>query len=1217
MDFIRWSMDRPVSVTVGVLLIVLAGLVGLGAIPIQLTPTADQPTITVTTNWPGRSPQEIVDEITQEQEKRLKNVPNLKSMRSTSREGSSEVTLEFILGSDINRALQEVSDALRQVPQYPDEVDEPFIKAAEGSAQNAIAWIIIDVDPASAARHPDYDVSTLFDALDREVKPYLERIDGVAEINIYGGREREVRVLVDPVALSQRGLTHGDVITALRGQNRNVSAGTIAEGKRDFRVRVVGQYEDPAEILETIVAYRDGRPVYISDIGTAEMGHVKARGFVRSMGVPCLAMNVIRQSGANVISVMADVRERLDAVRADLLPKLDPVAGPDLRMRQVYDETTYIDSAIDLVVGNLRVGGLLSVLILLVFLRSVRYTLVIALTIPVCLIATFLVLLAAGRTLNVISLAGLAFATGVVVDNAVVVLENIARRRQLGDVGLVAVYRGTKEVWAAILGGTLTSIAVMIPILTIQEEAGQLFFDLTLALAVSTGLSLIMALTVVPSGMAVLARLADARASKGTPRPAKRLSWKNAWGLDDVFGRFNAALARGVYWLNTGWRGWTLRPALIVLMCAASLLGAKFLAPPLDYLPGGNQNLVFGGLLVPPGLSQDEQLRYANVIEDRVAPYTAARLDDPASLAALAPIPRFDASGDVFEPVPIEQFFIGAFQGGMFVGATSQDPQRVIPVGNLVTTSMNGMPDAYGGAAQTSIFGRGVGSGGNKIELEISGPSLDRVVAAAGALTGQLFANPKYGPRSIQPNPSNFNLTQPEWRVHVTQAGRELGLRNEDLGLAVRALFDGAYAGDFQDAGRTVDINVLPSGGRLDTKEDLATIPVMTPSGFVVPIGTVAEVVPSRAPQEIRRIEELPSVSISITPPAGEPLEAVMNELRTAYLAPLESAGVIDSSMRVRLEGSAAKLDEVRASLLGRPSDPDAPETWWQRALRIGSYVIGAAGLVVGIFAGVKASRRRDGRVAYGAAGALLFAVLVGGIFFGIAAQPGLLLARFVWAVLVTYLLMAALFESFLYPFVILFSVPLGIVGGFAALRLVHDWTLRNPESAPQQLDVLTMIGFVILIGTVVNNAILLVEQARNFMGEGAGSEGDQRLDMQHAIAESVRTRIRPIMMTTLTTVAGGLPLVIAPGAGSEMYRGLGAVVIGGLMVSTVFTLVLVPLVFSLTLQMSRGLRVTFGLSSPDDLPHAAAPVGRAALAAAPVHGAANGANGTHSDRAH
>jgi HAE1 family hydrophobic/amphiphilic exporter-1 len=314
-------------------------------------------------------------------------------------------------------------------------------------------------------------------------------------------------------------------------------------------------------------------------------------------------MNVIRQSGANVIDVMADVRERLDSVRTDLLPKLDPVAGPDLRMRQVYDETTYIDSAINLVVENLRQGSILSILLLLFFLRSVRYTLIISLTIPVCLIGTFLVLLAAGRTLNVISLAGLAFATGVVVDNAVVVLENIARRRQLGDAGLVAVYRGTKEVWAAILGGTLVSIAVMIPILTIQEEAGQLFFDLTLALAVSTGLSLIMAITVVPSAMAVLARLADARAAKRTPRPPKRFSWKNAWGLDGVFGRFNAALARGVYWLNTGWRGWTVRPALILLMCAASLLGVKYLAPPLDYLPAGNQNLVFGGLLVPPGLS--------------------------------------------------------------------------------------------------------------------------------------------------------------------------------------------------------------------------------------------------------------------------------------------------------------------------------------------------------------------------------------------------------------------------------------------------------------------------------------------------------------------------------------------------------------------------------------------------------------------------------------
>jgi len=1187
MDLIRWSMNRPVSVAVAVILVVVFGLIGLGAIPIQLTPTADRPLITVTTSWPGRGPEEVVDEITKEQEKVLKNVKNLKTMRSTSREGASEISLEFYLGANINRALQEVSDALRQVPQYPEEVDEPIIKAADGAAQNAIAWIIID-RPDTATDHPDYDITTLFTAMDREVRPFLERIEGVAQINIYGGREREVRVLLDAVRLAQRNLTHQDVVTALRGQNRNISAGTIAEGKRDYRVRVTGQYTSAEEVLDTVVAYRPMgtggtmSPVLVRDLGTAEIGHEKQRGFVRSDGHPCLAMNVIRQGGANVIKVMEQVRSRLAVVQKDILPRLDQQVGPSLRIRQVYDETVYINSSIDLVLQNLREGAVLSVIVLLLFLRSIRSTLIISLTIPICVIGTFLVMLATGRTLNVVSLAGLAFSTGVVVDNAIVVLENIDRRRKMGDTAMTAVYNGTKEVWGAVLAGTLCHVAVFVPILTIQEEAGQIFFDLILALSVSILLSMIAAITVVPAAAAIVARISGEHIDDA---PKSTKPWRSLWGATKLLDRLGARLAglnnafvATLHWAMTGWRGYTVRPLVIIAMSVASVFAAKLLTPPLDYLPAGNQNLVFGGLLVPPGLSLEEQTRYARTIEDRIRPYLKADLKDPASVAALMPIPRFDEPGAMFVPVPIQQCFVGAFEGQMFVGATSQDPQRVIPIGNLLTMSMNGMPDAFGGAGQSSIFS-GIGEGGNKINLEISGPDLSRITVAAGALVGKLFQDPAYGPRSVSPSPSNFNLTQPEWRVELTRTGRELGLRTSDLGLVARGLFDGAYAGDFQDQGRKIDIKVLPLGGQLASKEQLPDVPVSTPMGRIVPLNAVAQIVPSRAPQAIQRIEELPSVTLAITPPAGRALESVMNQLRDEFVAPLSQAGVIDPGMRVRLEGSAAKLDEVRAALLGAPADPNASRAWWQNWLRIAGAAIALTGFGVAAVAWARAMRRKSGSplALYAAAGAILLAGIIGGILAGMGTYPDLVLARMVWTVMIIYLLMCALFESFLYPFVIMFSVPLGIVGGFGALRLVHDYTLRHPEQAPQQLDVLTMIGFVILIGTVVNNAILIVEQARNFMGEiaahGGGIEGQEHMEPLKAISESVRSRVRPIFMTTLTTLGGGLPLVIAPGAGSEMYRGLGAVVVGGLAVSTLFTLVLVPLVFSLVLEMWMSLK--------------------------------------------
>ncbi len=1180
MDIIRWAINKPVSVSVGVLLVVLFGLIGLTAIPIQLTPTVDRPIITVTTAWPGRSPQEVVDEVTRKQEEQLKNVSNLKTMRSISRQGGNEVTLEFYIGSNINRALQEVSDSLRQVEDYPEEVDEPAIKAAEGAAENAIAWIIIDLDPAVKAQYPDFDISTIYTAMDREVKPYLERVDGVAEVNIYGGREMEIQVKLDQTRLALRSLTHAQVIDAIQRENRDVSAGTIAEGKRDIRVRVLGRFTDTAQVLDTVVAYRDGKPVYVRDIGEVDLGHQKARGFVRSLGEPCLAMNVIRQSNANVMTVMEDVRGRLEEVRAEILPRLHPVVGPHLRMRQVYDETTYIDSAVELVLGNLWKGGLLAIIVLVVFLRSARATGVIAMAIPISVIGTFLVILAAGRTLNVISLAGLAFATGMVVDNAIVVLENIVRRRALGDPPALAVYRGAREVWGAILASTLTTVCVFIPILTIREEAGQLFFDLSLAMAVAVVNSLVVAITVVPAACNILfgtRRVGTVdRSEKGSEKKPSRFS--QLFGIVPLFARFAAAVAGFVHWLITGWRSWTLRPVAIIVLAAGSIFGAYYLAPPLDYLPPGNRNLVFGGLLIPPGLSVEQQREIAQSIESKIKPYVEADLDDPASLEKLPPIRRFDKPNDPFDPMPVDNFFIGAFQGGMFVGGTSQDPQVVIPVGSLFTNAMTSIPDSFGGAQQSSIFGRGVG-GGNTIDLEISGPDIRRVTAAAQMMLG--IAGGKYGWGSVRPDPANFNLTQPETRVRVNDLGRELGLRTADVGVAVRGLFDGAFAGEYILDGRNIDIMVLPEGGRLETLDRLTQIPVATPAGPVVPLSSVVEIVPARAEQEIQRIEELPAVTLRIQPPQDSRLEDVMAQIREEIIGPATQAGLIDRTMRIRLEGTAAKLDEVKASLFGAaPTGDSGPIT---TVLNVVSAVIAAAGIAVAAFCLVRSGRRRSGSFVYGAIGALLMALIVGGALFSIGQAPQLLTARFIWALLVTYLLMCALFESFLYPLVIMFSVPLAVVGGFLALKIVHDWTVRMETIAPQQLDVLTMIGFVILIGTVVNNAILVVEQTLNFMVPGKAGEafeGDEALPPMLAIKESVRTRLRPIFMTALTTLGGGLPLVLAPGAGSEMYRGLGAVVCGGLLVSTIFTLLLVPLTLSLVFDMKRGLQGALGFST-------------------------------------
>lgn len=1183
MDIVRLAISKPVGVTVGVILIVMFGIIGLTAMPIQLTPNVDRPEITVRTIWPGRSPQEIVDEIIKDQEEQLKNVANLKTMRSTSQEGEGTINLEFYLGTDIARALQEVSDKLRQVADYPEDVDEPTVKAADGASENAIAWIIFDLDPAASHKHPGFDVAELLKPIEDEIKPLIERIDGVAEINVYGGRDLEVQVLIDPIRLAQLNLNHIDVLNALRAENRNISAGTISEGKRDYRVRVLGQFESTDEVLDTIIDYRSAGPVYVRDVAEVKIALEKERGFVRALGQKALAMNVIRQSGANTMDIMTEIRERLDEVRADILPNIHPTAGDDLRIRQVYDETVYITAAISLVTESLWVGSFLAAFILILFLRSFISTGIIALSIPISVVGTFLVMLALGRSLNVISLAGLAFAVGMVVDNAIVVLENTDRHLQMGKHPIVAAYEGGKEVWGAILASTLTTVAVFIPVLTIEEEAGQLFRDISIAIVSAVTMSLFVSITVIPAACARWYRpikSIDPAAKQTRIQTVKRIFF-NLFGIAPLFAAISKVISNFVYWTISGWRALTLRPLLIVVIATASIWGAIKLMPPLDYLPAGNRNLVFGGMLIPPGQSIDQFNAMAKHIENILTPYATADANDPATYQNLPKIPWRD--GITYEPVPIDNYFIGAFGGNMFVGATSQQEQIVLPIAALLTGAMNSMPDAMGFAAQTSLFGRGAG-GGNTVDIEISGPDLSAVTRAAEFIFTRLGMSPDYGYSTIQPDPANFNQRQQEYQVRVTRLGRELGIRPESIGTSVRALFDGAFAGEYRAGlSSAIDINLLPTGGRLEDVSRLADVPVRTPTGQIVPMDQVVELTPGLGPQSIRRIEELAAVTLRVSPSGRMALEESIQDLHDNYIQAARDAGLISRTMRVRLEGTAAKLDEVRAALIGRTADPTtaaAPRASWQRALDAIGWLLTAAGVGVMLYAIVRFIMKRDKRMLYGAVGGLLLGVILAGLILGISGNPQFLMARLVWALVVTYLLMAALFESFIYPLVIMFSVPLAVVGGFIGLAIVHDVTLNNPLIAVQQLDVLTMLGFIILIGIVVNNAILLVHQALNLMRGQADIGTTEPLPPMIAIRESVSTRIRPIFMATLTSVGGMLPLVLFPGAGSELYRGLGAVIVGGLLVSTVFTLFLVPMIFSMTIQFSEGLAAVFGMQA-------------------------------------
>ena len=592
-------IQQPVTVIVGVVLVLIAGLIALDRIPIQLTPNVEDTIISVSTLWEGASPEEIEREIIEKQEEKLQGIANLRAMTSASSQGGGTIRLEFKVGTPKETALREVSDKLREVPSYPDGVDEPVVEASDPENRDYIAWIIF------GSSDDGYDVRTLQDFAEDRIKPILERVAGVSEIQVLGGRERETQVRFDPVRLAQFGITPDDFVTAIQRTNRNVSAGELNDAKYSVRVRTVAQYESVQDVENTVIAYTEAGPVFVKDVAEVVETYKEAWGFVRSKGRQVIAINAQREVGTNVMQVMDGLKSAiaqlgtpggtLDSKAAQL--QLDG----DLTLTMVYDQTVYIDDALSLVQNNIWLGGGIAIVVLLAFLRSIRSVAIIALAIPISVIGAIVVLVALGRSVNVISLAGMAFAVGMVVDNAIVVLENIFRHLEMGKTPREAAYDGAREVWGAVLASTLTTIAVFIPILLIEDEAGQLFRDIALAICAAVGLSLIVSMTVIPTAAARVLRTRTRKKTKDTPpRKPRILPLRAIIGLWRAVTSPSRTIAAIIYFINGSWLA---RLAIVAILTAVSVVGTVSLMPPADYLPQGNRNLVFG-LLIPAAGAQ-------------------------------------------------------------------------------------------------------------------------------------------------------------------------------------------------------------------------------------------------------------------------------------------------------------------------------------------------------------------------------------------------------------------------------------------------------------------------------------------------------------------------------------------------------------------------------------------------------------------------------------
>ena len=1053
MNLIDTCIRHPVSTAVGVMFLLLFGGVALVNLPIQMAPDVDKPEITVTTIWPGASPLEVERDIIDEQEEELKSLEGLVRMRSESQDGQGIITLRFQVGTDKDAARLKVSNRLDQVESYPTNVEKPIISGQAG-VSGAIAWFHLDPTPENSF---EGDISTLYDFVDDYIAPELERVEGVSKVNIYGGRETEIHVIADPTQLALRQVTLVELADAIERENRNYSGGDFDEGKRRYIVRTVGEYRSSQDLENIVIARRNNVPVYLRDVARVELTHEKPTGAIYSMETLTMAMNIQRQAGANLLDIMAQVKQRLERINRELL---EPRG---LHMDLVWDQTRYINSSIDLVRNNLFIGGTLAILVLLVFLRNAGSTFIAALTIPISIVGTFLMMAVFGRTINVISLAGMAFAVGMVVDNSIVVLENIYRHRQLGKSSFSAAYDGVTEVWGAVLASTLTTIAVFAPVILIEEEIGQLFADIAVAISCAVGLSLLVAITVIPTMSARMLQVAGSGSG-----------FSNLWGGAPLAARIRDWIASLSYRINeTVVRRLLLVSVLVALAVAVSIA----IKPKTEYLPTGNTDFLFGLILPPPGYTVEERAR----IHDRFF----GDLEYLRSHQAGTP------EADNLPGGGLDTFFFG-FQGNvLFMGVAPNEPLRTSELTPIFYDTMANIPGSIPMLQQWSIF-EDEDSEGRAIDVEIKGPDLERLIAMGGevfATAGQVLPGAQ-----VFPIPG-LDLGNPEVRVRVDRRrAAELGISNRDLGFSVNALVDGVKVSDYQYEGKEIDIRLKAEEGVVYNTHTLEQLPVATPDGRLVTLGAIADVSLTYGPVQINHRERERTITIRISPDPRMPIESAMEIIREKIVEPMKQREEFSGLYRMDLAGSADKLEAAGNALK------------WNLIL----------------------------------------------------------------ALIITFLLMSALFESFLYPFVIMFSVPLAALGGFLGLALV------NATIGYQPLDVLTMLGFIILIGTVVNNPILIVHQSLNYIRR----EG---MEAHAAIREAVHSRIRPIFMSAGTSTFAMLPLILAPGAGSELYRGIGGVVVGGLLVSTIFTLFIVPAMLSLVFDLRKLLT---GISTLNDVRH-------------------------------
>ena len=1031
---IKTSIDRPVAVIAVILLTILFGFLALQKIPIQMSPDIEKPILEVRVGWPGASPADVDREIVNRLEKELSSLNGIEELASSSRYGSARITLTYSIDQDMDKALVLLLSELGGITGLPDDARSPSVRTSN-SDDSPIARLAI-----MSSDGKEVDLESLGRFIETDVVNPLSRIDGVAEVTFNGGGRREMRIIVDPVSMVRYKITINEIIDSLRSSSILQSVGSVEEGKRSYPVRteLVSYTEEQAGqiVLRTDIS-QDGSitPLLLSDVAQARLLVQKRSSFRRLNGENAIIFSVLREQGTNVVTTMQKMKEEIKNLNTKVLN------DRNLELSVVFEETKYIASAINLVRQNIWIGGCFAIGILILFLRSIVPTAIIFIAIPVSVVGTFVAISGLGLSINVISLAGLAFAIGMVVDASIVSMENIYRLRQKGFTSEEAAFNGARQVWGPILGSALTTVIVFIPVLLLNLPVGQLFRDIGTAISVSVLISVVVSVTVIPTLAARLLSGAPERYSRTIKIPVLDLIPRVISFLIISYTKY--IIGRKIIGFLT-----------VLCIVLVSLFASYKFMPRLDYLPDGNTNFVFGRLIVPPGYSMDETLRIAEKMEASAKPLWEGKTDENG-------------------PPEIERFFFVAFPGGAFAGAASKDPSRVSELNMVLMRPIFSEPGARAFVRQASLFGRSVG-GSRSIRIDVTGPSIDAIQPIVQQLDDKLVTFfPANKGNQIRILPSLDSGSPQILVIPNANALARSGVSIREFSSSLDIFNDGQNIAQIPINGNLIDMVLTGKNAQQMSIESLGSIPIVTKSGDILQLDQLADIKIVSSPREIRRLGGRQALSIQLRPEGSFALEEAIKIVENDVISEIR-ASASEKGVNILIKGAASEL--ARA---------------WS-AMQIN--VLTAIGVIL--------------------------------------------------------LLLVILLRSFFLPIIILLVIPVASTGGILGLAVLNQF-IRQP------LDMLTMLGFVILTGIVVNNAILLVEQTALHVRE-------EQMNIKNAIIEATRNRIRPIFMSTLTSLFGLLPLVIFPGAGSELYRGIGVVVFGGLALSTIATLLIVPPLLSI-----------------------------------------------------